>query len=43
MATEHVMIPVHPVTKGRVKERRGERTYNDYVLHLLELEDGTGS
>jgi hypothetical protein len=36
---EFVMLSVAPETRGRVKERKGEMSYNDYLLHLLDVED----
>jgi hypothetical protein len=34
-----VMLGVHPETRGRVKKRKGDRSYDEYIQHLLEVED----
>lgn len=34
-----VMLSVDPETRGRVKERKGDLSYDEYVTRLLRIED----
>ena len=37
--TPYVMLSVYPETRDRVRKRKGNRSYDNYLRHLLEIED----
>ena len=37
--TPYVMLSVYPETRDRVRKRKGNRSYDDYLRRLLEIED----
>ena len=42
MARNRAMLNVQPETRGEARGRKGERTYDEYLNHLFELEDKFG-
>lgn len=35
---QQVMLSVHPETRGEVRGRKGDRSYDEYINHLMEIE-----